>query len=50
MWAEKRNIKWRLSLIGLAVGMVSPIPFTVSLFIGAVAAQWIIAQEGRRVV
>lgn len=46
MWAEKRNIKWRLSLIGLAVGMATPIPFTVSLFIGAIAAQYIRYKKG----
>ena len=42
MFAEKREIKYRLSLIGLAVGMVTPIPFTISIFIGAMAA-WIIS-------
>lgn len=45
-WAEKRGIKWRLSLIGLAVGMVSPIPFSVSLFIGALAAKWVARKKG----
>ena len=46
MWAEKRKITWRLNLIGLAVGMVTPIPFTVSILIGALFALWIRRRQG----
>lgn len=46
MWAERRGITWRLSLIGLAVGMVTPIPFTISIFIGAIIAKWIRRKRG----
>ena len=34
------------SLIGLAVGMVMPIPFAVSLLIGGLAARWIRRRTG----
>jgi uncharacterized oligopeptide transporter (OPT) family protein len=46
MWAESRRIRWRLSLIGLAVGMVSPIPFTISIFIGSLVALWVKRRKG----
>jgi len=46
MWAQRHGITWRLSLIGVAVGMVTPIPFTVSIFIGALTARWIRRRRG----
>ncbi|GAG31241.1 unnamed protein product, partial [marine sediment metagenome] len=36
----------RLSLIGLAVGMVMPIPFAMSLLIGGLLAQWVRHRAG----
>ncbi|KPK82820.1 MAG: hypothetical protein AMJ81_09165 [Phycisphaerae bacterium SM23_33] len=36
----------RLSLIGLAVGMVMPIPFAISLLVGGLAAMWIKRKSG----
>jgi hypothetical protein len=38
--------KARLSLIGLAVGSVMPIPFAVSLFVGGLVAMWIRRRSG----
>lgn len=38
--------KAELSLIGLAVGMVMPIPFAVSLLLGGLAAAWIRRRTG----
>jgi len=38
--------KLELSLIGLAVGMAMPIPFSVSLFLGGVLAQYIRKRTG----
>ena len=38
--------KFRLSLIGLAVGMVMPIPFAMSLLIGGLVAKWIKHRTG----
>lgn len=38
--------KAELSLIGLAVGMVTPIPFAMSLLVGGIIAQWIRRKTG----
>jgi uncharacterized oligopeptide transporter (OPT) family protein len=38
--------KLGISLIGLAVGMVMPIPFAVSLFLGGLAALWVKRRSG----
>ncbi|MHC4712441.1 MAG: OPT/YSL family transporter [Planctomycetota bacterium] len=46
MWAQKRGSRWRLSLIGVAVGTVTPPPFTVSILIGALIALWIRRKRG----
>lgn len=38
--------RYRLSLIGLAVGCVMPLPFAISLLIGGLAALWIRRRTG----
>ena len=51
--SSRRSSSWarsasgsQLSLIGLAVGMVMPIPFAVSLFVGGLIAQYIRRKTG----
>jgi len=39
--------KLELSVIGLAVGMVMPLPFAVSLFLGGLVAQYVRKRTGR---